>query len=362
METTVREKGSALKKYIQGQYSTTNFFQYVRMLEGLNSYGSKHGDEDVAYPVGYAWPLNCEVVNFTTHLSYQFPKSSISNVSWPSADAINKRPKIEVTFMGLDGVSGCLPDVYTKLVIKQNQLNNFPLGRFFNTFNHRLVSLYYRAWEKNQFYVDFERKRRLDKRDDMLTEILDCLSGFGHPSLKNKLPINQDSLLHFVGTFSQQPHNAINLSRMLSNFFGIDIKMEQFIGSWAKLTDSQRTRLPGKSCPKGQYNLLSINAVLGTKTWSSQGHFRLIAGPLSKEKFDNLLPVGTDIKGFVEMVRSFIGPELTFELQLELVEKDIPSCKLSRLGPPRLSWNTWLASDNNRNGSAVVLNSSITDL
>ena len=165
METTIGHESPTLGDYIGGRFKSTNFFQCVRMIESLDF---------------YIWPMGSEVVNFSVQESYAFPKSSISNVTWAPKGGLTNRPRIEITFMGLNGVAGVLPTFYTSMTIKQNQLNNFVLSNFFETFNHRHISLYYRAWEKNHFIVDFERKRRKKQRDDLFTEMLDAIAGFGH--------------------------------------------------------------------------------------------------------------------------------------------------------------------------------------
>ena len=63
--------------------------------------------------------------------------------------------------MGLTGPSGVLPRHYTELLYKIERDVRTPekhaLRDWFDLFNHRFVSLFYRAWEKYRFYIPFER-------------------------------------------------------------------------------------------------------------------------------------------------------------------------------------------------------------
>ena len=58
--------------------------------------------------------------------------------------------------------------------------------RFLDIFNHRLISLFYRAWEKYRFAIAYERggQRR------PFSQYLYCLIGLGTPGLRGRLHID----------------------------------------------------------------------------------------------------------------------------------------------------------------------------
>ncbi len=61
--------------------------------------------------------------------------------------------KMFVNFMGLSAAVGALPHVYTDFLLERAKAKDRGPGDFFDLFNHRIISLFYRAWQKYRFYV-----------------------------------------------------------------------------------------------------------------------------------------------------------------------------------------------------------------
>ena len=117
------------------------FFQAVRILERLfqHSVGTDANPED-------------EVVRFRAHQSLLFPPSEIYGI----VEQPDGRLSMTVAFMGLTGPSGALPRHYTELVIDRLRHKDRTLRDFLDLFNHRLIALFYRAWQKNRFWIGYE--------------------------------------------------------------------------------------------------------------------------------------------------------------------------------------------------------------
>jgi type VI secretion system protein ImpH len=77
-----------------------------------------------------------------------------------------------------------------------------------------------------------------------------------------------------------------------------------------------------------------------------QGKFRLRLGPLTYEEFRRFMPDGDGLRQLTQLTRSFVGPELDFDVQPVLLPHEVPWCRLSADGPvrPYLGWNTWVRS------------------
>ena len=83
-----------------------------------------------------------------------------------------------VACLGLTGPQGVLPDHYTALLISRVRGKDYALRDFFDLFNHRTISLFYRAWEKYQVAPSFERAYFENERgEDLFTRCLYDLLG-----------------------------------------------------------------------------------------------------------------------------------------------------------------------------------------
>src|SRR5262245_42205571 len=110
-------------------------------------------------PVGLAGPPPREVVRFRALPSLEFPASMLYTLL--PATAEQPLPTMLVTFLGLHGPSGVLPRHYTDMVLRLERERRGEERRalrdWFDLFNHRFISLFYRAWEKYRFWLAHER-------------------------------------------------------------------------------------------------------------------------------------------------------------------------------------------------------------
>jgi type VI secretion system protein ImpH len=336
-----------------------DFFQAVRILERL---------DPARRPVGRAGPPRVEAVRFRAHLSLSFPPSAIYEVQRPTAGL--PVPAMTVTFLGLTGPSGVLPRHYTELLLRLDReaggAERYALRAWLDLFNHRLVSLFYRTWEKYRFYVPYERGEFAAAEPDAFTRSLFSLAGLGMSPLYNRLRvstweetdgqatervlagIDDLALLHYSGFLAHRPRCAVALEAMLRDYFQLPLEVRQFQGQWLQLDEANRSRLGGE----GANNQLGMNLIAGERVWDVQGKIRVRLGPLRYAQFIEFLPDRSPVpqrKAFFlisHLVRLYVGPELDFDVQLVLKAEDVPACRLAEgaAGLPRLGWDTWLCS------------------
>ncbi len=334
-----------------------DFFQAVRLLEML--------DPDRA-PVGHDALPEREVVRFGAHASLDFPASQIHDIT---TNPVESRPLyMSVAFFGLTGPLGALPRHYTEIVIERLREKDRTLLEFFDLFNHRLLSLFYRAWEKYQFWICSERawiqeraiaqtgeehlrsfvlqERRLL---DPVGQILLDLAGLGTPAtryvltqrdrLESRTGIHDQSWRFYAGLLSQRHRPAISLEGMLCDYFGFTVRVNSLCGRWLQLEDQDRTRLV-----RGWNTALGKETVAGRKVWEVQSKFRLRIGPVNYQQFCSLLPIGTAHHPLVQLTRFYAGEFLDFDLDAHLLSSEVPELRCGdRQGiGPRLGWNTWL--------------------
>jgi type VI secretion system protein ImpH len=244
-----------------------------------------------------------------------------------------------VAFMGLVGLVGVLPRHYTEMLLERMRRKDFVLRDFLDLFNHRVVSLFYRAWEKYRFPVAYEQAVAKRADYDTFSLALFDLLGMGTQGLRKRLAFGDEALLFYAGILGQHPRSASALGVVLQDFFEIPVQVGQFIGQWLMLSPENRTRLGGEA-----NNTLGVNAVAGNRVWDQQARFRLRLGPLSFTEFSRFLPAGKSFPLLVQFARFIAGQEFDFDIQLVLKADEVPRCRLGAKGEraPRLGWSTWL--------------------
>ena len=308
-----------------------DFFQAVRVLERL------YPDRQ---PVGRDATPSREVVRFRPHLSLSFPPSAIHEVE--RLQDGSGPAQMTVAFMGLTGLLGVLPRHYTELLLERMRHKDQTLRDFLDLFNHRLISLFYRAWEKYRLPMAYERAVSKQEGYDRFSLHLFDLIGLGTKGLRGRLEVEDEALLFYAGLLAQHPHSASALAGLLQDYFGIPVEVTQFVGQWLSLSEANRSRL---GLREGN-NVLGVNAVAGSRVWDQQAKFRLRLGPLTYGEFCRFLPSGAAFARLVGLTRFYAGQEWDFDVQLILKAAEVPACRLGETGEqaPRLGWSTWLKS------------------
>ncbi len=335
------------------------FFQAVRLIERAAAEQLKN---ETLHRVGGNEGPRGEAVRFRALASLTFPAGQISFLTIP---VLNDRWQfgifpldMTVSFMGLTGPAGVLPEHYTSLVIERShlRLKDHALREFLDLFNHRLISLYFRAWEKYRFPVAYERhlvEGRLD--DDLFTLCLFCLIGMGSGSLRDHFTFDDQVLLFFGGLFASRHRNAVSLEQILSSYFDLAAEVIQFHGQWLYLPEECQSAMPSMSRRQGLNLSLGATAVAGSRVWDVQSRIRIRLGPLSWAQFSQLLPGTTSLKCVTEIIRMYIDINLDFDVQLILPRAEVPLCCLgSGEGyRPLLGWNTWIGASPEQQNPAL---------
>jgi type VI secretion system protein ImpH len=322
-----------------------DFQQAVRMLRLLSrqsttprrSVGRNHSPQE-------------EIVRFRSLVSHRFPSAAIHSYrpapQPASPDQSPAPPEMVVSFLGLTGPSGVLPRHYTQLLIDRVRQKDFALRDFLDLFNHRIISLFYRAWEKHHFPIAYEETAsNPDARDeDLFTRCLYCLVGMGTGGLRNRLELDDRTLLHYGGLLAHWPRNALSLEAMVADYFGLRVSVLQFYGQWLYLSDDNQSRLEDGDGHTESNNQLGWNVVVGDRVWGVESKFRVRLGPLSYQQFQRFMPGGDCLVPVGQLVRTYVGSDLDFDIQPVLQREDVPCARLGgdETAPSCLGWNTWI--------------------
>ncbi|MBM3794519.1 MAG: type VI secretion system baseplate subunit TssG [Acidobacteria bacterium] len=312
---------AAVADLLRAEPWSFDFFRAVWLLEQLRE-GRRR--------VGMFNEPSREVVRFTAHPSLSFPASSIQSLAHDSP-----LWRMAVNFMGLTGPFGVLPRHYTAVIQERARMKDFAFRDFTDLFNHRAVSLFYRAWTKYRLPIRYARGA-----DDQLTQAFLSLSGLGTPHLTGRQEVNDETFVWYSGLFGMQARSAVALEQILEDYFQVPVEVMQFVGAWCRLETSSTTELDEDEDPSEQ---LGLGAVVGDEVYDHQARARVRMGPLTFAQYRRMLPGGADYRRVRELTRLFSRDQIDFELQLVLKRGEVPPAMLEpEPEPVMLGWTSWV--------------------
>jgi len=328
MATTIgpkpaRLKDSPLGEKLSEEACTFGFFQAVTLLQRLSAAASPVG--------GFSNPEE-EPVHFRVNPRMGFPASEIQQLE-PSE---NGPPEMTVNFMGLTGPSGVLPYTYSELILERSRAKDHTLAEFLDIFNHRAVSLFYRAWQKPRFPVTYGSGTH-----DRFTHYLLDLIGLGTEGLRDRQEIEDEALLHYTALLGMQARSATALEQIIQDYFEVPVEVQQFTGGWYGLDTPTQCAMNDEESASCQ---IGFGAVVGDEVWDRQARVRIRLGPLTMERYGDFLPEGSSYGALRALTRFFSNQCLEFEVQLVLDRAQAPGTELDfdAANPVRLGWVSWV--------------------
>jgi type VI secretion system protein ImpH len=322
------------------------FFQAVRMLElyFLRS-NNDHGQDILQHRL-----------RFRNSLALGFPASEIEQLMAVGQEGLpieteadgeiilleQALTRVEITpaFFGLLGPLGTLPTQYTeKIAERELYLRDKAARAFMDIFTTRATALFYEAWKKYRLPFQYE----LDRQERFLPLIL-SFAGLGYSGLRRKMqgddsPLYDESVAYYASAVAQRPMSAAWLQRLLSDYFRIPVRLEQFVGQWYTVPQEQRTVLGGAHAHLGK------TALCGQRIWQRNLRVRLWLGPLSKHQFQHFLSGGQGARGLDKWLQLMSGNTLEYEIKPILRKEEVGSVQLgSHQQPARLGWDAFLCT------------------
>lgn len=299
-----------------------DFLQVMRRLEGLTC------DRPEKPLFGTALRPADEPIRLGQEASLEFPPNPLSGVE-PGRNGVP--PRLAVTFFGLLGPNGALPLHLTEYVRDRVRNASDPtMNRFLDVFHHRMLMFFYRAWASAEPTASHDRPET-----NRFLKYVGSLVGIGLPSLRGRDQVPDHARLFYAGRFSVHARNAEGLAAVIGDFFQMPTRIEEFVGDWLDLPVEHQWHLG----QPGGLGLLGMSTTLGSHAWSRQQKFRVVMGPLERVQFQRLLPGGPSLGRLADLVRTYAGDELRWDLRLFLEERvDEPW----KFGQSRLGWTSWL--------------------
>ena len=316
---------ASMRAMLEREPYCVRFFQAVRLLERI--YPERN-------PVGLFVSPSTEVVQFSSVPTLSFPASEIQDLQ----SGKDGQPRLSVNFMGLCAAVGALPNAYTEFLLERARAKDHGPGDFFDIFNHRMISLFYRGWQKYRFYIAYERT---GASDDLISGRLLDLIGLGTENLTHRMDIADDACLYYAGLLSQRRPTAQGLKQLLGDYFDVPVSVEQFTGTWRRLPPDNRTFLrdTGAFCER-----LGMGTIVGDEAWDQHGTVTIRLGPLSFARYLEFLPGARANVELQAWLRLYTNREFDFVIRLVLERDEVPRMNLGEdgIGASRLGLVSWV--------------------
>lgn len=328
MADETRTAASDLEASLQKEPYRYGFFQVMRLLECAHKDKSRFGQAQR--------PSQEPPIRLGQEISLAFEASILSSFTRRKSGLM---PLLKQRFLGLFGTNGPLPTHLTEYVHERiHHHSDRTLAGFADMFHHRMICLFYRAWANTEPTVSFDRPEA-----DRFSTYVGSLSGLGSDALRERDAMPDLAKFYYTGFLSGQSKHAEGLRAVLADYFRLTVSIEQFVGEWLDIQESDLTRL-GETPRTGE---LGCSAILGSRVWSCQHKFRIRFGPLNLSEYLSLLPDGCRIEQLVAIIRNYIGDELSWDVNLVLKKDQVPRAQLGEV--TQLGWTSWLgerSSDN----------------
>ncbi|MGF6245377.1 type VI secretion system protein ImpH [Paraburkholderia sp. GAS38] len=303
--------------------------------------------------------LEHEPVRFRPRPRLGFPAGEVSSVELDDGSGAfgsNAAPAIRTTFMGLYGVDAAMPSHMIDDIALREE-GHEALEAFLDQFNHRIVTLLYRAWKKYRYPIGF----RPGGTDGHSRKLL-SLAGFGWGEKPARAGLPDSRVLALLGLLIQRTRTPEGLAGVVALAVpGVEVRVDEFYptlkgaGAPKPLTSTGSARHAPQE--DGKRRGLAGGYVLGSRIEYRSRAARVTLRPASAEQAHNLLPGAWLHRELMAFIRLYVGTKADVFLRMEVSSKHVPAPRLGatlpaspeRAGPaPRLSWTTVLPSDDER--------------
>lgn len=194
--------------------------------------------------------------------------------------------ELYTNFVSVIGIDGTLPDRYVEKYVLYNLYSKNAVKDFFDIFHSCSVNAFYKISKQYNPVCSNNISYK-----SLIGKILLQLSGYDsaddfyravhYTDIPLQLPISTHNL------FWNENRSSYGLKLLLSSFFDVNIRVEEFYPELIELSENEQTRIGTKH---GQYNKLGISAILDRFSWDTESKILVIVGPLPFDKYIQFLP------------------------------------------------------------------------
>lgn len=250
-----------------------------------------------------------------------------------SQSSDDDRLRLSMSFLGLFGGMGTLPDYFTDEVL-QDRAEHSALGDFLDIFNHRLMALLFLIWRHGQIFLEngVGAKTAINRDFD---RFLCSLAAIPEESLETPVFIRCLRRHHF-SLFHRRERTLLGLAELLRSFFPhFSVTFTEYQPRYIPIPPSQRVMMsPSTPITIGRQG----NFLIGSRIVDVNGSFVMTVLDLDFETYMRFLPAGDLYQFLATLIMEYTEDQWTCDLELELRAQEIPSMSL---GSRILGANCW---------------------
>ena len=164
--------------------------------------------------------------------------------------------------------------------------------------------------------------------EDRFRTYVGAVFGHGLPAQAGLQTIDDRAKLQFAGLFAMSSRPPDGLRAVLTGYFGLPVQIREFMGEWLTLHPDDRFRLGYTP----DVSSLGRTTVLGRRVFSRSHKFRVVLGPLNAQDFSRFLPGAAGLAQLSDLVKTYAGAELGWDLELIPARDAVTPLRLGREG------------------------------
>ncbi|MFV3126336.1 type VI secretion system baseplate subunit TssG [Niveispirillum sp. KHB5.9] len=204
---------------------------------------------------------------------------------------------------------------------------------FIDLFNHRLLSLLYRAWADTEPVVAFDQPG-----ENHFHRQVASLIGLGSPGLRDRDALSDAVKYRHAGFLARSVRAPEGLETMARGLFGVPTQLMEFIPDWLDIPRERQwslRRTGGEALGRGM--------PLGARAIGVQHLVELRIGPLDYPAYRRFFPGGPARPLLAALARTWLHDGIAMRVRPLLAPAAVPRWRLSgSRGGGRLGLDCWL--------------------
>lgn len=313
----------SLNNRYDGQLEKEDFFSLVRHYEAHFIRACHARGLDVS-KLGEDGAPSQEALKFKSISSLGF---GLDKTKLIDSDADVNRYEYLVSFIGLLGSAGVLPQHYIKLSLERIKHGDFALSEFIGLFEHRLISLYYKAIGKYKLSVQYENSN--GDGNDHFSRALKSFSGCHG---------GNDVQLFYSGHYAKSNRPLVNLKSIVSELVGAKVSAQSMVGNWLPIAARDRCQ----AGVTGKNHQLGSGVILGKRYWDMQSRIVIAIHDIDMNTFQALQVDRPLYQLLASAVNAYVPVHISvqFEFHVRCLQQE-----MTPIGNGfQLAGNAWLMS------------------